>query len=180
MTARVLTDAVRVHRIVPQHNGWFYLGDAGYGLTLWCLTPFRGVRYHLKEWEAAIAANILPKNAKELYNMRHSSLRNVIERIYGVVKARFPILRDMPHGYTIETQSNIVLSAFLIHNFIRMHQEEVDDFDNFEAEEENGGEPDLNNIEELPIEENNNEAQVWRQSIADMMWADWQIAHPPP
>ena len=28
----------------------YYLADAGYALAPWCLTPYRGVRYHLKEW----------------------------------------------------------------------------------------------------------------------------------
>jgi DDE superfamily endonuclease len=32
-------------------EGKYYLGDAGYPLTTYCLTPYRGVRYHLKEWE---------------------------------------------------------------------------------------------------------------------------------
>ena len=30
-------------------KGKYYLGDAGYGLALYCLTPYRGVRYHLRE-----------------------------------------------------------------------------------------------------------------------------------
>ena len=132
--ARVLNDAVRVRRILPLFKDWFYLGDAGYALTRWCLTPFRGVRYHLKEWNAAAAANVFPVNAKELYNLRHSALRNIIERAYDVVKARFPILRDMPKGYTISTQNQLVLSAFLIHNFIRANQ---DDEDNLVAEVNN-------------------------------------------
>ena len=34
--------------IVPE--GKYYLGDAGYPLTPYCLTPYRGVRYHLNEW----------------------------------------------------------------------------------------------------------------------------------
>ena len=33
-------------------NGRFYLADAGYGLTKNILTPYRGVRYHLREWLA--------------------------------------------------------------------------------------------------------------------------------
>lgn len=34
---------------IPQ--GKYYLGDAGYPLAPYCLTPYRGERYHLKEWE---------------------------------------------------------------------------------------------------------------------------------
>ncbi|OWZ08353.1 Nuclease HARBI1 [Phytophthora megakarya] len=33
---------------LPTH--YFVLGDPGYGLSEKVLTPFRGVRYHLKEW----------------------------------------------------------------------------------------------------------------------------------
>lgn len=31
--------------------GRCYPADAGYALAPWCLTPYRGVRYHLREWE---------------------------------------------------------------------------------------------------------------------------------
>jgi hypothetical protein len=31
-------------------EGSFFLGDGGYALSKYVLTPFRGVRYHLKEW----------------------------------------------------------------------------------------------------------------------------------
>lgn len=34
--------------VIP--DGYFYLGDAGYALSRKVLTPYRGVRYHLKEW----------------------------------------------------------------------------------------------------------------------------------
>ncbi|KXS14447.1 hypothetical protein M427DRAFT_81239, partial [Gonapodya prolifera JEL478] len=30
--------------------GKYYLGDAGFGLDKYVLVPYRGVRYHLKEW----------------------------------------------------------------------------------------------------------------------------------
>ena len=34
-------------------TGKYYLTDAGYALTPWCITPYRGVRYHLHEWDKA-------------------------------------------------------------------------------------------------------------------------------
>ena len=47
----------------------YYLGDAGYGIRNGIITPYRGVRYHLKEF-----SDHRPENAKELFNLRHSSL----------------------------------------------------------------------------------------------------------
>jgi hypothetical protein len=68
--------------------GKYYLGDAGYGLKPNCLTPYRGVRYHLREW--ALVANQRPKDYKELFNLRHAQMRNAVERIFGILKNDFP------------------------------------------------------------------------------------------
>jgi hypothetical protein len=47
----VFQDA-RVHDLkIPQ--GCYYLADAGYAVCDALLVPFRGVRYHLREWEAS-------------------------------------------------------------------------------------------------------------------------------
>ena len=72
------------------------------------------MRYHLSEFQGGN----LPTNPKELFNHRHSSLRNVIERTFGVLKARFPILTTAP-PYPIETQVKIVLACCILHNHIR-------------------------------------------------------------
>ena len=56
------------------------------------LSPYRGERYHLSHYRAGGP----PQGMKELFNRRHASLRNVIERCFGVLKARFPILNAMP------------------------------------------------------------------------------------
>jgi hypothetical protein len=37
-------------------------------------------------------ADLKPKNAKELFNLRHASLHNVVEHIFGVAKQKFKIL----------------------------------------------------------------------------------------
>ena len=54
-----------------------------------------------------------------MYNHVHSSLRNVIERSFGVLKARFPILRAML-SFSLQSQMFIVVACMTIHNFIRL------------------------------------------------------------
>lgn len=94
--------------------GKFYLGDAGFMLKRGLLTPYRGVRYHLKEYSARG-----PTNPRELFNHRHASLRNVIERTFGVLKKRFPIIASgtEPH-YSFEIMIDIVLACCILHNFL--------------------------------------------------------------
>jgi hypothetical protein len=49
---RVLSDALYQHelKILPEK---YYLGDAGYSNSDYCMVPYRGVRYHLKEQRQA-------------------------------------------------------------------------------------------------------------------------------
>ena len=53
---RVLDSALEAssNALIPL-QGKYYLGDAGYSNRRYLLTPFRGVRYHLKEFQAADA-----------------------------------------------------------------------------------------------------------------------------
>ena len=111
-------------------QGRYYLGDAGYSNRKYLLTPFRGVRYHLKEFAASelkysswyiifYNADMLrrPSDAYELYNLRHSTLRNVVERTFGVFKRRFRLL-GRPPEYPIDTQVQLVYACVVIHNFL--------------------------------------------------------------
>jgi hypothetical protein len=101
--ASIFNDALSKGLRIP--SGKYYLGDAGYGLGRKCLTPYRAVRYHLREWSLG---NKEPQNAKELYNLRHSSLRKAIERIFGVLKKRFPII-TVATEYSFDTQVMFLL-----------------------------------------------------------------------
>ena len=50
--SQVLRDAIFRGFMRDLVDGEYYLADAGYGLSLRTLTPFRGVRYHLKQWKS--------------------------------------------------------------------------------------------------------------------------------
>ena len=86
--SRVLRSAMSKGFEVPP--GKFYLVDGGYANTSSFLAPYRGVRYHLKEFGPG---HRRPQNSKELFNHRHALLRNHVERTLGVLKKRFPILK---------------------------------------------------------------------------------------
>ncbi|XP_047940151.1 putative nuclease HARBI1 isoform X2 [Salvia hispanica] len=79
------------------------------------VTPYKGVRYHLKEWGPGRQA---PQTPEELFNLRHTKARNVIERSFAVLKMRWGILRSASF-YPIEVQSGLIIACFLLHNFIR-------------------------------------------------------------
>ena len=64
--------------------------------------------------------NLRPQNKEELFNLRHSSARNAIERIFGVLKRRFRILLLAPE-YSLEIQARIPAALSNLHNFISIH-----------------------------------------------------------
>jgi hypothetical protein len=72
--------------------GKFYLVDIGYACHPGFLPPYRGTRYHLKEY----GGRNYPTNARELFNLRHTSLRVTIERAFAALKNRFHILTTNP------------------------------------------------------------------------------------
>ncbi|XP_022023624.2 uncharacterized protein LOC110923877 [Helianthus annuus] len=91
----------------------YYLCDAAYTNTRGFMTPYRNTRYWLADFRRQRALT-----KEEKFNHAHAQLRNVIERAYGVLKARFPILKQMaPFSFPI--QRDIVIACFAIHNFIR-------------------------------------------------------------
>ena len=101
--------------LIPQ-GGQYYVVDSGYPNEPGFLAPYRTVRYHLSEFRQ----DRQMRRPQELFNYRHSSLRNVIERCFGIVKARFPILKHMSR-YPLEKQCRIIMACFVLHNLIKMY-----------------------------------------------------------
>ncbi|KAL1556309.1 hypothetical protein AAHA92_11953 [Salvia divinorum] len=173
--ARVLRDAVTRTRGIKVPKGQYYLCDNGYANSDGFLTPYKGVRYHLKEWGPAA---VVPQDSREMFNMRHTKARNVIERAFAVVKIRWGILRSASY-YPIRTQIRLILCCFLLHNFIRgemmvdpIEQELDGDYEalNIGAE---GDEPTyVDTIEPTPAWNNK------RSELAETMWLNGNV-HPP-
>lgn len=164
----VLDDPDQNFPHIPE--GKYYLVDAGYSNMEGFLSPYPGVRYHLHEYRGA---NQLPRNAKELFNHRHSSLRNVIQRSFDVLKARFPILKLAPQ-YAFHIQRDIVIAACVLHNYIR--REERHDWLFSSREGVTVDElPDFDEQPELQFASSIQEqiASSLRESIAAVMWNDF-------
>ena len=84
----------------------------------------------------------MPMNKEELFNLRHSSLRNVAERVYGVAKKRWPLLGCMS-AYPFDMQVNLVMTCMMLHNFIRKNQVDRDIFDHLDDDEMYGTNDDV-------------------------------------
>ena len=72
-----------------------------------------------------------PKTPKEKFNRIHSSIRNVIERSFGVLKMKWQILYKMPN-YPMWKQKMVVVACMVLQNFIREHGSEDPDFARFD------------------------------------------------
>jgi hypothetical protein len=168
--AAVYNDA-RFHdfRIPP---GKFYLADAGFALTDELLVPYRGERYHLDEWRRGGRG---PNTKEELFNLRHSSARNVVERIFGVLKRRFRIL-VVPPEYNMKIQSLIPPALCAIHNFIRRYDPlEIEDLMEVEDMLPANIDPNIYGVlsEGLPTRHSREAGADMRDRIAAAMWADY-------
>jgi len=88
--------------------------DSGYPNRPGYLAPYKGSKYHLQEFQNANE----PQGKEEIFNYAHSSLRNVIERCFGVLKQKWCILTKIP-CYPTQTQTHIIVACMALHNFIR-------------------------------------------------------------
>ncbi|MCL7045655.1 hypothetical protein MKW94_030959, partial [Papaver nudicaule] len=80
--------------------------------------PYQGFRYHLHEFKGA---NQQPKNAQELFNHRHASLRYAIQQCTDLLQTRFPVLKLAP-PYAFHIQRDLIIAACVLHNFIRREE----------------------------------------------------------
>ncbi|XP_058769575.1 protein ALP1-like [Vicia villosa] len=114
--AKILIDTLRKPdlRFSYPPEGKYYLVDSGYPSLKGFLAPYKNARYHLAHFRLAPGF----RSRNETFNYYHSSLRSVIERTFGVVKARWKVLQEMPN-FKLQTQMAIIWACFALHNFLR-------------------------------------------------------------
>ena len=141
--------------------------DAGYACRPRFLPPYRSTRDHLKEY----GGRNYPTNKKELFNLRHSSLRVTVKRAFGALKNRFRILNNKPY-HPFKTQVKLVLACCILHNWIICHgQDEV-------FPDEATWEP--NSSSTGPGHGNETDNVAWvnrRDEIANQMWNNRGTSH---
>ncbi|XP_055908282.1 putative nuclease HARBI1 [Eupeodes corollae] len=117
-----------------ERNTWI-IGDAGYPLEPWLITPFRSPE---------------PGSSQSTFNLKHSKTRNMVERVIGVIKNRSRcLLAARQMHYSPQKASQIINLACALHN-ICIHFKVEDDFAGIEVEPEDEVEgndvvPDTNN-----------------------------------
>ena len=91
-------------------NTGFLLGDSGYGIAPYMMTPYRDPTTPVQKY----------------YNKCHTSNRVVIENSFGHLKRRFPILR---YGVRLKLENipKCILSCFILHNISKYLGDPYDD-----------------------------------------------------
>ncbi|KAM3278845.1 hypothetical protein ACQJBY_046250 [Aegilops geniculata] len=162
---RVLRDALSRSNGLKVPRGCYYLVDAGYKNCEGFLAPYRGQRYHLNDWKNP------PTKKEELFNMMHSSARNVIERTFGLLKMRWAIIRN-PSYYPFDTQVDIILACCYLHNLIRQ-QMRVDPCEQYLDEYMLRLQQQQVNEDVILSTETSSEWTEKRDKLADEMWKAW-------
>ncbi|RWR90744.1 putative nuclease HARBI1 [Cinnamomum micranthum f. kanehirae] len=150
--------------------GKFYLVDGGYANTRGFVASYRGIRYHLKEWSTTQA----PQTPQELFNLRHSKARNVVERTFAVLKQRFPILKTTLR-YPLNTQAKIVVACCVMYNYIKQwnYNDELEEGSVLEMDvDENINVEEDTEVGSVPSDANTRFACALRDAIAQQLWDD--------
>ena len=119
---KILQDTINNREFtIPKSK--YYLADAEYSNYNFLLISYVRVRYHLKKQKNT---DLKPENKKELFNLRHSQLRNIVERIFNILKRRFLSINSGAE-FDISTQIQTQFDLTALHNFIVLHRQTNDE-----------------------------------------------------
>lgn len=94
--------------------GAVLLGDSGYPLRSWLMTPILG--------------NTDDRNTLR-FNAAHAKTRNLIERTFGIMKNRFNILQTGIRVRSMKLAAKLIVCCGILHNLAIQHGDTCDDPD---------------------------------------------------
>ena len=112
-------------------------------------------------------------NAQEVFNLRHAQLRNVVERIIGVLKRRFRIL-VVPPQYGMNIQARIPPALSCIHNIIRkLDPAELDDIEAASLQSDAAPGSIGSIVDSVPTRSDHAQMSAMQDRIARDMWDNY-------
>ncbi|XP_075657952.1 uncharacterized protein LOC142627934 [Castanea sativa] len=183
---RVLDEAISdlKHGFPWPPTGSYYLVDSSFPIGTSFLPPHKSTRYHAQEFRSSNRQSIAKK---ELYNYRHSLLRMVIERLFRVLKAHFPILNLMPN-FKRSRQRYVIVPCYALHNFICMNNHGDELFHTWAGVEETSTQSEASGNSKASnsaatqrhvlemLDAAKRLMTQFRDDITDLMWVDY-VAH---
>ena len=85
--------------------------DSCYPNRVGYLAPFKGSTYYILEFRHHPGHPL--QRRYEMFNFLHSSLRNVIEQSFGVLKQKWRILKGIP-SFSTRIQKHIILACIAV------------------------------------------------------------------
>lgn len=136
-------------RTIPRNN--FLIGDSGYPLEPWLLTPYLNP--------------ITPP--EEIFNVKLRRTRNVVERCFGVLKSRFRFL-DKTGGslcYEPKKACKFIIAATVLHNICLQYSvpQPTEPINNHNDDEDDNDDDDDDSVSGVNIL---TEAEIIRDTIA--------------
>lgn len=110
-------------------------------------------------------------NAQELFNLHHAMACNVVEWIFGILKAHFTILTTHPR-YDLDIVAQLPPALSALHNFIHIHDpNEINEF----LQHEEDPEKDTGVLANGYLNATERQAaNTWQDEIAWDMWIQYQ------
>ncbi|KAL5539144.1 hypothetical protein UlMin_043223 [Ulmus minor] len=134
------------------------------------LAPFRGQNHHLHD-----RTHEDGDHRKEIFNYRHASLHNIIERTFSIWKNRFHILQKIPQ-YSLQKQRDIVIACAVLHNFIKLFSDETAFFNpKDDVVDNNDDEDDVAEASTQQQTEKNNYMGTFHDELANIIRKDRQM-----
>ena len=151
------------------------LGDGGYANARRTLVPYRGTRYHLQDY---VRNELSPKTKEELFNLRHSQLRMIVERSFGRHKSMFKIFGRTPHE-GVRTHIKLLYATAAIMNFVLEFRDITDPefIPGFDENAPDGNLAQQQRLDELEMDEyfagTDGPMDQLREEIAGKMWTNY-------